>query len=216
MDANTVDRLLMWGKEHFRAFPWRNPQTSPWQLLVAEVLLKRELGDRVTEVWRTLVTRYPTPEKMARARRSTLERLLRPLGLQGQRAQTLTAVARALAASGGIVPRYQSLLELPGVGPYIAGAVEVFAHGGRAPLLDPNILRIGSRYYGRPATQAASRRQLARDLLAAAPVGNEKAFYYALLDLGALLCRKSPMCSICPLNPACSYPPPIQKESNDS
>lgn len=205
MDADAVRRLLAWGKEHFRAFPWRSPQTSPWQLLVAEVLLKRELGDRVTEVWRTLVKRYPTPEKMARARLLTLERLLRPLGLQGQRARTLKAVAGALAASGGVVPRYQSLLELPGVGPYIAGAVEVFAHGGRVPLLDPNILRVGSRYYGRPASQAASRRQLAQDLLAVAPTGNEKAFYYALLDLGALTCRKVPACPACPLVATCAY-----------
>jgi A/G-specific adenine glycosylase len=201
-----VQALLDWGAKNFRAFPWREPGIPEWHLFVAEVLLKREVGERAVAVWKELVLRYPDPATLLRARREVLVRILKPLGLQNQRADALLGVAKAVVHRfGGKLPPYADLLELPWVGPYTAGAIEIFARGGRVPLLDPNLLRVGSRYFGVPGDTARGKLQIAQTLLHNAPLGLEAAYYYAILDLGAMVCKKRPRCASCPLGTHCAF-----------
>lgn len=198
--------MLEWGKRNFRDLPWRKPGTPEWHFLIAEILLKREIGERAVQIWLELVKRYPTPGKLAKARRKTLVKLLKPLGLQNQRADALLALAKAIDSRyGGQVPPYAELLELPWVGQYTAGAVEVFCRRGRAQMLDPNILRVGTRFFGLPCKAAAEKQNIATRMLKAAPDGKEAEFYYAVLDLGAKICTKRPRCNICPLANLCRW-----------
>lgn len=201
-----VPALLTWGAANFRDLPWRHPGVSEWHFLIAEVLLKREIGERAAPIWAELIRRYPTPARLARARRTSLVRILKPLGLQNQRADTLLRLAKIIKDEfEGQLPPYETLLKLPGVGPYAAGALEIFVRGGRVPLLDPNIVRIGTRFFGLKATSARERRHLAQMILDHAPHGDEASYYYALLDLGAKVCRTKPKCAECPLSSHCNY-----------
>lgn len=197
--------LLIWNATPRRDLPWRSPDTSEWGLLVAEILLKREQGERVGVIWQELAELCPTPSHLLRADASELAHLLKPLGLQNQRVRALKHIAAILVGKHkGKVPAYGKLSEVKWVGPYTAGALEVFHRGGRVPLVDPNICRVGSRVFG-VSEARKNRADLSQRVLNSAPRGDEASFYYAVLDLGALVCRARPRCPECPIAPTCSY-----------
>src|SRR4051794_15907323 len=109
-----------------RPFPWRLQRDS-YAVLVGEVLLQRTRGENAAPVYREFLRRWPTPGHLARAREKTVARVIRPLGLV-KRAQIMIRLGKAIVESGG-VPTDPGLLEdLPGVGPYAAHAVPVFAN----------------------------------------------------------------------------------------
>jgi len=196
--------LLAWNSPARRVLPWRCEATTAWGLLLAEIMLKRELGERVVPVWQEAIAAYPTPSHMLSANRSGLVGLLKPLGLQNQRAHALKHISAILVRRyHGEVPDYQALLDIRWVGPYTAGAIEVFHRGGRVQLLDPNILRVGSRFFGIEAHRKSGPR-IGELMLQSAPDGKVAEYYYAVLDLGALCCRRRPLCGACPISESCA------------
>jgi A/G-specific adenine glycosylase len=129
---------------------------------------------------------------------------MQSLGLRW-RAENILAVAQDLVDRfGGEVPSTEAeLATLPGVGDYVASAVIVFGFGRPAVLLDTNTERITSRIRARTAKR---RWQLRLDLYQlAGSEGPDAAFNYALLDLGALVCRPTrPLCDECPIGSYCA------------
>jgi A/G-specific adenine glycosylase len=85
-------RLLAWGRENRRSFPWRETD-DPWRVLVAEVLLQRSRGKTVAKVYEELFRRWPDAAALGRAREASVAAVIRPLGLV-RRAATLRAMAR--------------------------------------------------------------------------------------------------------------------------
>lgn len=197
-----------WHQRHGRQFPWRTVPPDPWKVLLAEVLLRQTGADRVSTVYEQLLTVAPTPADLDHTAGVALEPILHPLGLQVQRAHALKTLARALVATwGGGIPRsYRNLLTLPHVGPYAAGAVTVFAYGGRAPMPDVNVSRLGARYFGEPTpSDRPGRLAVAKRVLKACPKGVERSFMYGILDLSAQVCRPWPLCDECPLAYRCCF-----------
>jgi A/G-specific adenine glycosylase len=143
-------RLLIWGRENRRTFPWRETR-DPWRVLLAEVLLHRTRADQVVPVYLAAVERYPDPAAMARAHLRDLRRLMRPLGLHW-RVPLMREMARQILRrhGGRIPPDRQALQALPGVSDYIAGAVCCFAFGMPEPVLDTNTVRVLGRLFGLP------------------------------------------------------------------
>jgi A/G-specific adenine glycosylase len=113
----------------------------------------------------------------------------------------------AAAAVRDTVPHTRSgLLEIPGVGPYAAAAVLCFAYGRRVPIVDPNVIRILERLLARRSSRSRPRTDpslwsTAKSLM---PTRDARAWNYALLDLGALVCRPQPRCFACPLQALCA------------
>jgi A/G-specific adenine glycosylase len=196
-------------RKHLRPFPWRCVGTKPFHLLLAELLLVQTKAEDVARVWPTLVRRYPDPRRLGRARQNTLIRLLRPLGLQRQRARALKAVSLALIDSyGGEVPRtVDKLLTLPHVGLYVATAVACFGCGSHVPIVDANVIRVFDRITGTNGIRELRRRydvwQLAWAALGRA---NAKSHNYGLLDFAAQTCTsRAPRCAHCDLVSICSF-----------
>jgi DNA (cytosine-5)-methyltransferase 1 len=194
--------LLRWHRRNTRSFPWRD-RSDPWLVLLAEMCLRRTRADQVRPVYERLIELAPDPGSLVRNADLVIT-AMRSLGLRW-RADNLIAVARDLVAEhGGRVPAsYAQLMGLPGVGDYVASAVMTFGFGRRAVLIDTNTERIVSRAKNR---DIARRWQLRLDLhqLAGGP-GPDAAFNYALLDLGALVCRaRRPLCHECPVNQHCA------------
>lgn len=194
--------LLAWHRNNARSFPWRE-QVPPWHVLVAEICLRRTRANQVEPVFASLMRLAPTPEMMVQSEAEVLA-LMRSLGLRW-RADNMMAVARALVEEhGGRVPSTEAgLMSLPGVGDYVASAVVAFGFGRRAVLIDTNTERIVSRVRGR---DKARRWQLRLDLYQlAGGDGPVASFNYALLDLGALVCRaRAPLCESCPVREHCA------------
>jgi len=212
-----AEPVTAWFAGHARDLPWRRPGTSPWAVLVSEVMLQQTPVVRVLPAYRAWLERWPTPAALAADSPGEAVRMWGKLGYP-RRALRLHGCAVAIGARhGGRVPAgLADLLALPGVGEYTARAVQAFAFGARAAVVDINVRRVlaravaGQAMPGPPSTArdlAAMEAVLPRDAPAAA------AFCAAMMELGALLCTAgTPACSACPIRQRCAwrlagYPP---------
>jgi DNA (cytosine-5)-methyltransferase 1 len=197
-------QLLTWHARAGRKFPWRMHDATTWKVLMAEVCLRRTRADQVLPVYRRLVKVAPTPAAMVK-NASEVRRLVRTLGLHW-RGRNMIALARTLVRKhGGKVPRSEGQLKsLPGIGEYVARAVISFAWKRPAVILDTNTRRIVSRVREREKSHVWQTRLDLYEL--AGRKGPDAAFNYALLDLGALICRPTkPHCDECPVRDLCAF-----------
>lgn len=196
-------------KKHFRAFPWRARNVTPFQLLIAEILLVQTKANDVSRVWPHLIRKYPTASALAMASTTSLVRLLQPLGLQNQKAKSLQVISRVIVSRfGGRVPEtVESLLSIPHLGLYSACAVSCFVFGNRVPIVDGNVLRVLARLTGKECQRDLRRAKGAWSLAwALLPAKNCALHNYGILDFAAQICTaKDPLCAKCVLNRICSF-----------
>lgn len=200
-------RLLRWFRKYRRHYPWRETR-DPYRIFVAEFMLQRTGAQQVLPVYRKFIGRFPNLERAMEAKGAVLRETLRPLG----RIQRYKIFQRALQHQagklGGKPPKtLGALIKVPGVGPYTARAILVFAHGRRLGLFDPNIYRVISRVFGvrtvkqRPHTDPGM--WVTMDGLISQSRSRE--MNLALLDFAAAICRPKPRCPICPMHDFCDY-----------
>ena len=161
----------------------------------------------VLEDYRAWMRRFPTLRALASARESDVLHAWQGLGYYSL-ARRLHAGARAVVErhAGKLPSDRASLLALPGIGPYSAGAIASIAFGAREPLVDGNVVRVLTRYaglHGDPGKAPLKQRLwgLAGELVPAERPGD---FNQALMELGATLCTpRTPRCESCPLANGC-------------
>ena len=201
-------RLLSWSAPNGRSFPWREPGRTPYEVIVAEMLLQRTTAAGVARAYSGFVERYPLWASLEQAPLEDLENALRPLGLWRQKALAFQQLALSIEGRGGVVPRTRKELErLPGIGPYTASAVLAIVYGRDEPLLDVNMARLLGRFLGSSeGAEASPKRTL--QALALRLVRSKRCLVvnWAALDFGALVCRaRRPLCPECPLRARCQY-----------
>jgi len=200
--------LIYWYRKEGRNFYWRTHPLSPWQWLVLELLLKRTRAETVEKFFPTFIAKYHSPEIVVQASDLELEDDLRFLGLQRQRRVALKRIAEKITSDyNGKVPEdYNLLMSLPHVGRYVANAVLCFSQNQRRSIVDINVARVLTRFHGLEMPKDAREEwiwELAEKML---PEKNWKEYNYALLDLGAIICKSQvPKCSVCCLSKTCSY-----------
>ena len=198
--------IISWYKTNGRDLPWRRTK-EPFQILVAEMLLRRTTATAVARVFPDFILRFSTPELLARARTITIAKQVTTLGLQNMRSQQLKyAASRIVSDFGGIVPNdYEELSSLPGVGRYVASAVLNFAFGKPIPLVDGNVIRLISQVFGSKFDGPSDER--AWKFMSSFDAGTQQgAFYWGIIDLvSTVRIRTSPRCSGCPLKELCSW-----------
>ena len=201
-------RLLGWFARDGRSFPWRDPGRTPYEVVVAEILLQRTTAVAVAHAYAGFLTRYPDWDTLAHAPLDGLEATLRPLGLWEHKAPAFQQLARSIGAHGDVLPGTRQELErLPGIGPYTASAVLALVYGRDEPLLDANMARLLGRFLGSPELDCGKPKHRLY-LLALRLVRGKRslAVNWAALDFGALVCRpRSPRCSECPLRTRCAH-----------
>lgn len=211
LTAGAVDAVLDWYERAARDLPWRHRGTTPWAVLVSEIMLQQTPVVRVLPRWLDWMERWPTPRALATAPTAEVLRAWDRLGYP-RRALRLQACARALVAEhDGQVPKDSSQLRaLPGIGEYTAAAVGAFAFGERTVVADTNVRRVlvravaGERFPA-PAYTASERRLVS----ASVPEDTARSVRWnqAVMELGALVCTaRSPRCDVCPLaSRGCAY-----------
>jgi A/G-specific adenine glycosylase len=168
-------------------------------VLLAELMLQRTRADLVVPVYREGLARWPTAADLAGAEPRTVAETLRPLGLSHRVSRLLEAAA--MCRDG--VPRTRNrLLAVPGVGPYAATATLCFAYGRRLAVVDPSVIRVVTRLTGVSSDRSRPRTdpriwKTAGDLIGTSV--NPREWNFAMLDLGAIVCRPKPRCHECPL-----------------
>jgi A/G-specific adenine glycosylase len=198
-------RLLRWGDQHRRSFPWRETD-DPFRILVAEVLLQRSRGRTVAGVFDRLFERWPDARALSEARTPSIASVIRPLGLV-KRATTLKALAAVVDEAGGVPDTLDGLLTLPGVGRYAASATLAVAFGKRAPVVDGVSARVYRRFFGLDGDAPPSSDVELWDVVhRVTPRTHLREWNWAVLDLAALVCLpKIPRCQECPLATRCPY-----------
>jgi A/G-specific adenine glycosylase len=198
-------KLLAWGRKNRRSFPWRETD-DPFRVLVAEVLLQRSRGKTVAKVYERLCARWPDAEAFSRARESSIADVIRPLGLV-RRAAVLRAMAKEVVRRGGVPSTQSELLELPGVGPYAAGATAAVAFSARTHVVDGVTARVYRRYFGLDGDGPASTDRDLWDVVEeATPPRAIREWNWAVLDLAATVCLPQvPRCATCPLRLTCAH-----------
>lgn len=199
--------VLKWYACNGRFFPWRKTN-NPYKVLTAELLLQKTDATKVLPVFKKFSSHWPSPQTLSKARISSISKVIKPLGLR-YKAGRLKALASVLAADGGRVPgKEEVLLKLSGVGRYIASSVLCFAFNEPRAVVDTNVIRILSRFFGLHSVKARPREdrflwEFAQSLV---PVRKSKEYNWGLLDFGALVCRsRDPHCSECMLKNNCHY-----------
>ncbi len=200
--------LVSWFAAHARALPWRGEAVSAWETWVSEVMLQQTRVDTVVPYFTRFVRRFGTPAALAAASEDDVLAHWAGLGYY-RRARMLHAGAKAVCERhGGEVPSdLAALRELPGVGPYTAGAIASIAFGLPAPLVDGNVERVLTRLLALAGDPRESPLKTALWSLAARFAAHEdpSTVNQALMELGATVCTPlAPRCDACPLRPLCA------------
>lgn len=208
-------RILDWYAENGRDLPWREPETTPWGVLVSEVMLQQTQVSRVWDAWLAWMQRWPGPADLAAAEASDVLIMWGRLGYP-RRALRLHETAKAVVAEhdGQLPANPELLLKLPGIGEYTAAAVSSFAFRIPEVVIDTNIRRVHARIFSGTGAAAPSltvaERKLATDLMpdTSTPQGVLEAntWNVAAMELGALICTaRAPKCEQCPVVDQCAW-----------
>jgi A/G-specific adenine glycosylase len=211
MCASVWSKLIAWFDTNGRTFIWRE-RREPFVVLIAEILLKKTSANVVNQFLPRFLDRYSDMHALNDSTFEELEEALAPLGLSAQRGEQLKSLAQALVQSyDGVIPNERDkLLQLPGIGEYTVGAVLSFAYGKPEAMVDTNVARIIIRFYGIKPSRYEARRspevwEKAWQLASQDSKCSHK-INWALLDLGALICKsRKPKCDECPLNSDCAF-----------
>ncbi|MGB9879402.1 MAG: A/G-specific adenine glycosylase, partial [Anaerolineae bacterium] len=199
-------RLLAWYRENHRDLPWRNTR-DPYAIVVAEFMLHQTRVQTVLPYYQRFLELFPTWASLAGA---SLDRVLKAwegLGYYA-RARHLHALAQQVCTqyNGQLPNSLETLLALPGIGTYTAGAILSICFGQDYPAIDGNAKRVLSRLFAIQVDLASTKgskqvQELAAQML---PSGEAGAFNQALMDLGATICTaRQPACAQCPWNKDC-------------
>ena len=200
--------LLDWFEQNKRHFSWRNPDLTPFQLLIAEIMLQKTGANQVENLFPEFIKKYSGPKRILEMKDKELEEILHPLGLYQRRARDIKKTAQIILDNGGKVPNNKKeLMSLPGVGEYIANAVLCFAFKKPVPIVDSNVGRVIKRVFSFPVKSAPSRdKNLFKKMIDVLPEKNFRDFNLAILDFAALTCLpRNPRCVECPLIKLCDY-----------
>jgi A/G-specific adenine glycosylase len=204
------ERVNRWYASNARPLPWRLPGTSPWAVLVSEVMSQQTPLTRVEPAWQDWLARWPTPADLAAEAPGEAVRAWGRLGYP-RRALRLHEAARAIVdRQGGEVPDTEEALRaLPGIGAYTAAAVACFAFRRPTVVVDTNVRRVLIRTLLGEAQAAPAMTRTERDLAAQAlPTEPEEAVTWnvAAMEVGALVCTaRSPRCGACPVADLCVW-----------
>jgi A/G-specific adenine glycosylase len=197
------DALLRWAELSGRDLPWRLTR-DPWAVLVSELMLQQTQVPRVVTRWPAFLERFPDPAACAAAPAGDVVRAWQGLGYNRRALNLHRCAVAVVERHGGRLPDdLDALLALPGVGPYTARAVLVFAFERDVGLVDTNAGRFLARAgAGRPLAGRDAQR-LADSLV---PKGRGWSWGQAVFDLGALVCTKrDPACAVCPVRSWCAW-----------
>jgi len=196
--------MIRWFSEHGKHYPFRET-SDPYRILVCEILLRKTTSRQVSAIYSFFFERFPSVHELSAASPDEVLEVIRPLGLHG-RASDLVQVARDIVEffDGAVPTSLEDLMEMRGVGGYVAGCVLSFGYGSWMPMVDSNVERVlGRLVMGKdrikPSRVVEIYEQLGR------PYASRE-LHSAIIDLSHAHCRpKNPDCRGCPVHCLCVF-----------
>jgi len=210
--TDAAEALQDWFRDNARVLPWREEQT-PYHVWVSEIMLQQTRVEAVTGYYNRFLEKLPGVEQLAEAPEEVYLKLWEGLGYYSRVRNLHRAAVQIMEEHGGIIPSgYETLLRLPGIGAYTAGAIASLAYGKRVPAVDGNVLRVMMRLSGDSSDisedSTKKRLQACLQTFYDAPENggaDPRLLNQGLMELGALVCVPNgrPLCEICPVRNFC-------------
>lgn len=206
MKTSFSNRLISWYSTHKRELPWRGSR-DPYKIWLSEIILQQTQVSQGLPYYLAFVKAFPRVQDLAQASENEVLKLWQGLGYYS-RARNLHHSARQIIEEfdGHFPTTYNELIKLKGVGDYTASAVASICSDAQTAVVDGNVYRLLSRFFGifTPINSSAGQKQfkaLAQELLPGKATGD---YNQAVMEFGARQCRpKSPDCSVCVLKTDC-------------
>ena len=207
MEKAFTSILLHWHEhENHRAMPWKG-EKDPYKIWLSEIILQQTRVEQGWAYYEKYIKAFPTVRDLAAAPDETVLKMWEGLGYYS-RCRNLLYTARMIVNEfdGHFPSDYKELLRLKGVGAYTAAAIASFAFNLPYAVVDGNVIRVLSRYFGitEPTDLTHVKREL--DTLAQRLIDPHKAAAYnqAIMDFGATICKPQlALCSSCVFQKNC-------------
>lgn len=173
-------------KKNKRSFPWRETK-DPYKILVSEIMLQQTQTDRVVKKYEEWLKHFPTTQALAKASLQKVLQHWQGLGYN-RRALNLKRAAEVIVTQhkNKFPNTYTEILDLPGIGPYTAGAIMAFAFNKAVPIIETNIRTVYIyfffKYHGNIHDQ-----ELLKLIEETLDYKNPRDWYHALMDYGVML-----------------------------
>jgi A/G-specific adenine glycosylase len=207
MKADFTQKLLEWNhSSNRRQMPWKG-EPDPYRVWLSEIILQQTRVEQGWAYYEKFIKNYPDILALASAPEAEIYKLWEGLGYYS-RCKNLIHTARFIAneLQGNFPPSYHEIVKLKGIGPYTAAAIASFAFNENRAVVDGNVQRVLSRYFGiTTPVDTPDGKKLFNDIAQALIDADQPAIYnQAIMDFGATICKpRNPLCEVCIQSPEC-------------
>ena len=206
IDENFSLVLIKWYNLNKRNLPWRNT-VDPYKIWISEIILQQTRVEQGLPYYNKFILNFPNIIKLSQAKEDKVLKLWQGLGYYS-RARNLHFTSKYITEklNGEFPKNYDGLIKLKGVGKYTASAISSFAYNEKKAVLDGNVFRVLSRYFGvfDPIDSTLGLKLFEEISFKNLPIKNIATYNQSIMEFGALQCKPaSPNCELCPLNFNC-------------
>jgi len=194
--------LIKWFLKYERPFPWRNTR-DPYKIFVAEKMLQQTSYGHVLKVYDKFLNKYSSINLLNKASIEEIKEVIKPLGFHNQKSKQFKDISlKLLDDYNGKIPNNKNkLIKLKGIGNYIANAILCFAFDMDYHIVDVNVVRVLSRYFGvKPDI-----RKIDELITNEIQIKDYRSFNLGLIDFSSILCNRVPKCKQCIMNEHCLF-----------
>ncbi len=199
-------KLLIWHQDVDRRMPWKETE-DPYLIWISEIILQQTRVAQGMAYYNRFIESLPTVKHLAKASEDDVLSLWKGLGYYARARNLHHAAKQVMDDFAGVFPRnYEDILSLKGIGPYTAAAIASFAYNLPYAVVDGNVYRVLSRYFGveTPIDSSQGKKLFAEVAQKNLDVSQPGSYNQAIMDFGALQCTPvSPSCHDCSLKDQC-------------
>lgn len=201
-----TNELITWYRKHKRDLPWRNI-SNPYHIWLSEIILQQTRVEQGLPYYLKFLAHFPTINSFANASEDQILHLWQGLGYYSRGRNMLKTAKHIQQNLNGVFPhQYQELIKLTGIGEYTAAAISSFSSNEAKAVVDGNVYRLLSRYFGieTPINSTIGKKQFQEVADQLLDIHNAGEHNQAMIEFGALQCKpKSPNCEQCPFLTSC-------------
>ena len=197
-------KIIKWYSQHKRELPWRNTK-DPYKIWLSEIILQQTQVKQGLPYYQKFIKTFPNVSALANANEEQVLKLWQGLGYYS-RARNLHFTAKQIHQAGFFPKEYKEIITLKGVGEYTAAAIASFAFKLPYAVLDGNVFRLLSRFYGldTPIDTYKGKREFSEIAQALLVKEEPDTHNQAIMEFGSQMCKpKQPNCNSCPLRNEC-------------
>ena len=200
------NQLVKWYLNNKRELPWRE-NIDPYRVWISEIILQQTRVVQGEKYFNNFIKKFPSLESLSSADESEVLKMWKGLGYYNRAINIHKTSKKITNTLNGIFPNtYNELIKLNGIGDYTASAISSICFNEYNPVVDGNVLRLISRYYGlkTPIDSLKGQRnirEIGKKLIS--KVANPGDFNQAMMEYGALVCTPFPDCESCVFSSKC-------------